>query len=189
MTTDDPLAELWTGERLRLRPPRRADHAALERWHLDPRIAWFSEAGPPYPGLVQAKFDDFCDEPTGPHHCRFVITERDADEPIGVTGINGYTLSAPRGMMFISLSADHWGKGYGTEAVELICRYGFDGLGLHRIFLGTFGFNERAAAAYRKVGFVEEGRIRDLWFRAGRWYDDIQMGLLRREWEEGRSDG
>ncbi len=78
---------------------------------------------------------------------------------------------------------DDWGKGYGTDVMRLLLRYGFDELNLHRIWLDTFGYNERAIAMYRRLGFVEEGRLREHLERDGRRYDVVLMGMLRDEYE------
>ena len=48
--------------------------------------------------------------------------------------------------------------------------------------LSVFSFNERAIRAYRKVGFLVEGRSRDAIFRDGRYWDELQMSILAEEW-------
>ena len=54
---------------------------------------------------------------------------------------------------------DAWGQGYGTEATQLMLDHAFGTLGLHRIALYVFEFNERAIRAYQRCGFVVEGRV------------------------------
>lgn len=79
---------------------------------------------------------------------------------------------------------EFWGKGYGTDAMQLALRYAFHELNLRRVTLGVFEYNERAQKSYRKAGFVYEGRIREDIHRNGRHWDSILMGILREEWEE-----
>lgn len=74
-----------------------------------------------------------------------------------------------------------WSRGYGTDAVRLLVGFGFDTMNLHRIMLNTFDFNERGIAAYRKAGFVEEGRRRQAHYRAGRYGDTVVMSVLQHE--------
>jgi RimJ/RimL family protein N-acetyltransferase len=76
-----------------------------------------------------------------------------------------------------------WGRGYGTDASKVTIRYGFQELNLHRIWLDVFGYNDRAQDLYRRLGFTEEGRLREHMARDGRRHDVILMGLLRPEWE------
>lgn len=54
----------------------------------------------------------------------------------------------------ISMRALPWtGQGYGTEAIACIIRFCFEELRLHQLELEVFSHNERAIAAYKKVGF------------------------------------
>jgi RimJ/RimL family protein N-acetyltransferase len=77
---------------------------------------------------------------------------------------------------------DAWGKGYGTDAAHLMVGHAFKGLGLHRVALSVFSFNERAIRSYEKVGFRVEGRLREAIWRDGQYWDEVQMGVLREEW-------
>lgn len=76
------------------------------------------------------------------------------------------------------LNPDALGKGYGTEAMRLLADHAFGSMGLHRLSCRVLAFNERAIAAYKKVGFVEEGRERDSARIGDAWEDDVIMGLL-----------
>jgi RimJ/RimL family protein N-acetyltransferase len=76
---------------------------------------------------------------------------------------------------------DCWGRGYGTEATWLICRYGFSEMPLHRISFWAADTNTAAIRVYEKVGFVEERRARDSLRHDGTWHDMILMGLLEGE--------
>jgi RimJ/RimL family protein N-acetyltransferase len=74
-------------------------------------------------------------------------------------------------------------QGYGAEAIALILRYGFEDLGLNRVGLSVFEFNEDAISTYEKLGFRREGRLRKALKRDGAYYDAILMGISRSEWE------
>ncbi|MEJ7695373.1 MAG: GNAT family protein [Candidatus Limnocylindrales bacterium] len=75
-----------------------------------------------------------------------------------------------------------WGRGLGTDAVNAIVDFAFGELRLERVMLDTDAENHRAQAAYRKAGFVVEGRRRRHWFGDGAYGDDLLMALLRDEW-------
>ncbi len=81
---------------------------------------------------------------------------------------------------------DAWGHGYGTEATRLMLDHAFGSLGLHRVALFVFEFNERAIRAYRRCGFVIEGRSRESIFRDGRWWDELAMSVLESDWRRMR---
>ena len=83
---------------------------------------------------------------------------------------------------------DVWGQGYGTEATQLMLDHAFGTLGLHRIALFVFEFNERAIRAYRRCGFVLEGRSRESIFRDGRWWDELAMSVLESDWRRLKAE-
>jgi len=76
---------------------------------------------------------------------------------------------------------DCWSKGYGSDAVRTLVRFAFDEMNLNRVQLHTYAYNERAIAAYRKAGFVEEGRMRAFHYTEGAYHDAILMSVLREE--------
>lgn len=76
-----------------------------------------------------------------------------------------------------------WDHGFGTEAMELLLKHAFHTLNLNRVFLRVFESNGRAQRVYKKVGFIEEGRLREDQYRNGSFEATILMGILREEWE------
>ncbi|MEM6593324.1 MAG: GNAT family protein [Pseudomonadota bacterium] len=98
---------------------------------------------------------------------------------IGSVRLHSVNYADHRAVLAIGiLDTDSLGQGLGAEAIELVAKHAFGPMGLHRISLRVLDFNARAIAAYRKVGFVEEGRERESAFIEGAWHDDILMGLL-----------
>ena len=80
----------------------------------------------------------------------------------------------------------YWGKGLGTEAMQLLIAYGFENLKLHRIELDVYDYNKRAIALYKKLGFKKEGILREHNFYNGKFHNAIHMAILDREMK--RSD-
>jgi RimJ/RimL family protein N-acetyltransferase len=71
-----------------------------------------------------------------------------------------------------------WDRGYGTDAVRTLCRFGFREMNLRRVALSVYSSNPRGLRAYEKVGFKQEGRRRQAQFVSGAYADAIDMGLL-----------
>jgi len=69
-----------------------------------------------------------------------------------------------------------------------VLEYGFGQLQLHRIWLTVSECNSGAIRSYRKLGFTEEGTMRDACLRDGRYHNKVVMGLLRREWWDVGAD-
>ncbi|MBF6599986.1 MAG: GNAT family N-acetyltransferase [Dehalococcoidia bacterium] len=74
-----------------------------------------------------------------------------------------------------------WSKGYGTDAMLTLLRFGFDEMNLHRIDLTVDADNDRARACYRACGLVEEARLRQERYARGEYRDQLVMGILRDE--------
>lgn len=87
----------------------------------------------------------------------------------------------------VIFNSKFWGQGLGSEALELILDYGFKNLNLHSIELQVFEKNQRARAAYKKVGLIEVGRQREAHFFEGQLIDIIIMDILASEWVERKA--
>jgi len=75
-----------------------------------------------------------------------------------------------------------WDKGYGTEAVRLLLKQGFEIMNLNRVYLQVHADNPRAIRAYEKCGFVHEGTLREAVYKKGKYFDMHIMSVLRAEW-------
>ena len=75
-----------------------------------------------------------------------------------------------------------WGKRYASEAIEIICRFGFEDLDLQNITAGMYALNVPSIRAFEKAGFAREGHLRCHRFFEGRMVDAYQYALLRSEW-------
>lgn len=84
---------------------------------------------------------------------------------------------------------EQWGKGYGTDAMQILLRYGFLELNLHRIELNTASYNPRGIRSYEKSGFKTEVILRQAIYRDGTYHDKLTMAILRDEWEAGEKGG
>ena len=72
---------------------------------------------------------------------------------------------------------EYWNKGYGTDAVDTICRYIFESTDFKKIYLHTLIWNTRAQKSFGKSGFENVREVR----KEG--YDFLLMELLREKWE------
>jgi len=81
------------------------------------------------------------------------------------------------------LGVAFWGKGYATEAAQEMLRYGFEDLGLHRIFASHFKHNPASGKILRKLGMRYEGCQREHLHKWDQFVDLELYGLLRQEWE------
>ncbi|MFD1136014.1 GNAT family N-acetyltransferase [Paenibacillus sp. PDC88] len=118
------------------------------------------------------------------HGVEFMLRTIDEDRLIGFVALHSIEWNNQSARLAIGIGkAKDRNKGYGSDALQLILRYAFYELNLNRVSLDVISYNEIAYHAYKKAGFVEEGRMRQAVLRGGQKYDRIMMGLLREEWE------
>jgi len=172
------------GRRIVLRRHRAENLAVVSRWYRDPEVARLTRYQTrPMPREEVERF--FQTRLLGPDSVAYAIHVRLTDRLIGLTTFSSLDPDNGSVLFHITLGeSDVWGQGYGTEAASLMLAHAFERLGLHRVGLSVFSFNERAIRSYEKAGFRIEGRLRDAIARDGRYWDEIQMGALRPEWLE-----
>lgn len=184
--------EALTGTNVVLRRHVPANIRAFERWYSDPEVVRLTryQDGPMRPDEIE-RF--FAARALGADSLAMAIHVAADDRLIGTCALSQLDSDNGSALFHITIGEkDVWGRGYGTEATQLMIDHAFSGLGLHRIGLTVFSFNERAIRSYRSCGFVVEGRAREAIWREGRWWDEIAMSILDSDWtarQGGRQDG
>jgi RimJ/RimL family protein N-acetyltransferase len=111
------------------------------------------------------------------------IRTLEGDRLIGYIGL--FELYKQHGDTLVAIALgerEYWGKGYGTDAMQVMLRYAFEELNLRRVGLIVFEYNSRAIRSYEKAGFIPEGVVRKTILRDGKRWDFQYMGILREEW-------
>ena len=70
-----------------------------------------------------------------------------------------------------------------TEALRTVIQNGFGRMGLNRIDALVYTENDRSILLLQRLGFQEEGILRDFFYLNGRFYDHYLLSLLQREWK------
>lgn len=182
MDLDQWHPALITGEQVALRRPRADDLPAVRRWYSDPELSRLTryQARPMADSEIELFFRSRL---LAPDALAYAIVELPAERLIGFTTFSALDPDNGSVLFHITIGErDAWGHGLGTEATRLMLAHAFGRLGLHRVGLTVFAFNTRAVRAYEKAGFRVEGRLRETVRRDGRYWDEIQMGILRDDW-------
>ena len=175
------------GERVILRRHVPGNVVAFRRWYADPEIARLAryQATPMRPEEIE-RF--FAARVAGPEALAMAVHEKATDRLIGTCAFSQLDAENGSALYHITIGEpDAWGHGLGTEATQLMVDHAFGTLKLHRIALYVFEFNERAIRAYRRCGFVIEGRARESIWRDGRWWDELAMSVLEKDWQARRA--
>ena len=173
------------GEKVLLRPVRRADIQYFLKWFNDPEVIQYLGMYLPMTEMAEEKYIEELGTTRAGTDANFVIEAIDGGEgkPIGSTGLHQINTKDHFATFGIAIGEkDYWSRGYGTEAARLLIRYGFEQLNLHRISSAAWAFNDRSIRLHLRVGFKEEGRLRESVFKNGQYYDRVEFGILRQEW-------
>ncbi len=169
------------GKKLTLRPLERRDLELSRSWVNNSQIAALLLRVLPVTEIEQERwFESICTSPN-----RMVWAIEDNSQHIGNVGL--YNLD------FVHRRAEAWtligeltkrGQGFGREAMKLLVDYGFNDLGLNKIYLHVDSENTIAIRMYKSLGFVPEGELTAEYFIQGRFKDVIRMRLLAQEWRD-----
>ncbi len=88
-----------------------------------------------------------------------------------------------KGMIGYWISEEFAGKGLTTRAVRTMIDYGFKVLGLNRIVIRCAPDNKRSRAIPEKLGFTNEGTLRDAEWVNDHFVDHVGYSILAREWK------
>lgn len=172
-----------SGRMIALRALERSDAPSILPWVNDQQIIQHLLIHRPTNLAAEEAFIDGLSR--SEHDVVFGIAERESGRLVGVCGLHRIDTKNRNAEFGIFIGeADARGKGLGSEATALIVKYAFDTLNLHRIWLRVYEDNKAAIRAYEKVGFRQEGVLRQDSFRRGRYWNTVMMGLLRTEWKK-----
>ena len=174
--------EVLGGEQIVLRRHVPANLRAFQRWYADPEVVRLTryQDSPMRPDEIE-RF--FAARALGADSLAMAIHVRATNLLVGTCALSQLDADNGSALFHITIGEkEAWGRGFGTEATRLMIDHAFGGLGLHRVGLTVFAFNERAIRSYRSVGFVVEGRAREAIWREGRWWDEIAMSILDSDW-------
>ncbi|MBB3112555.1 ribosomal-protein-alanine N-acetyltransferase [Paenibacillus phyllosphaerae] len=118
---------------------------------------------------------------------RWGITLKGAeDQLLGSCGFHQWEKEHYRAELGYELAPAYWQRGIMTEAASAIIAYGFESLGLNRINAYIDPANISSHKLLKKVGFAEEGLLRDYFYEKGKFVDAVIFGQLKRDYEQRR---
>jgi RimJ/RimL family protein N-acetyltransferase len=168
------------GFRVSLRPIRLDDVDEIMTWVNDPDVVRnFASMGQ----ITREQELAFLQKTIDSNEDRLYAVLGPSGQYLGNAGIHKIYWPARNGRLGIVIGAkgEH-GQGYGQETLKLLISLGFEELGLHKLWLVHYAENARMLHLARKLGFVEEGVLRDEYFHGGRFHDMLRHSLLEQEY-------
>ncbi len=116
---------------------------------------------------------------------------RGDDRIVGTVTLASLDLENRRAEIGFAIAPAHQGKGYGLESASIALDHAFGALALHRVEADVDPRNAASIALLGRLGFEQEGHLRQRWRLNGEWQDSLLFGLLASAWKgsTGRSDG
>jgi RimJ/RimL family protein N-acetyltransferase len=186
--------QLFEGKSIRLGPiDHEKDPEVESRWTHDLsllRALWRQPAMPLSFAQVKKKYEAIekqMDEAKNLFH--FTIRDKEDGRLLGFVRLEGIEWTHAVGSLKLAIGdpADR-GKGYGSEAMQLILYYAFTELNLYRLSATVGEDNPGALRFFKRFGFIEEVRRRKALMRDGQAWDSIHLGLLCDEWQAAQGE-
>lgn len=105
---------------------------------------------------------------------------------IGNCGVRMKAADAREADIGYELDPRYWGHGYATEAARALLAFGFEELGLHRIWAWCIAENSSSVHVLEQIGMRQEGRLREHERMKGQWWDTLLYAILEHEWQAER---
>ena len=172
------------GEMITLRPIRPDDAEAMWEMLADPegnRLTGTTRT------FTREEIDAWCaGRVSAAGRYDFAVTANGDDSFRGEIVLNEVDEVVRSANLRLSMGPTYRGRGYGTEGIQLILGFAFDGIGLHRVELDVLSINARAKSLYENLGFRVEGRKRDAYRDGDGFCDAIIMAMLEDEYRAGQ---
>ncbi|WP_406686374.1 GNAT family N-acetyltransferase [Rossellomorea vietnamensis] len=113
---------------------------------------------------------------------RWAIVEKESNKMIGTCGFHGISKAYKRCEIGYDLHPGHWGKGIMGEALSPLLHYLFSEKGMIRIGAVIVPYNKASARVVEKLGFKQEGLLREYILQDDQAFDAYMYSLLKKEW-------
>lgn len=102
-------------------------------------------------------------------------------EMLGFLNLSRIDRRAASAEIGLLIDPEHWGRGYGHDALVAAVAYAFEDLRIHRLQADILSINFPSKRLFENLGFIQEGVRREAVFLSGRYLDIDVYGLLSRE--------
>ncbi len=171
--------------RLLLREFEKGDWQAVHEYASDPTVVRYAHWGPNSEAqtrsFIQRALSLQEEEPRSNFEFAVVLVE--GDRLVGACGNRVSNPEAREGDIGYVFGQRFWGQGYGTEAARRLLRFGFDELGLHRVYAICDPRNVGSIRVLEKIEMQREGHLREHMLVRGEWCESLVYAILEGEWK------
>lgn len=173
-------------ERLIFRKVTSEDVEEIFKIYSDPKVAKYDWYEPIATGdNALSIINGYSKEYQNKEEITWGVAKKNDNKIIGYCCLGDFDDNARRSEIGYGLNRDEWNKGYGTETIKTLVKFGFEVMNLNRIEATvTFG-NEASVKALKKVGFVQEGILRERTIMKGELVDDVILAIIKNPVKKG----
>jgi RimJ/RimL family protein N-acetyltransferase len=171
-------------QRLLLRELIPEDLGEIHKMNSLPEVDRYNTLGLPESIAVSEKLlkNWLSEQQAAPRlHYVFCIIDTTSNSFIGMIGLRIGKPHYRNAEVWYKFLPEHWGKGYATEALKELLRFGFQDMNLHRIEAGCAVENIGSIKVLEKAGMIREGRTRKLLPIRGEWMDNYGYAILEED--------
>jgi len=177
------------GKQVYLRGIEKEDLPKFVAWINDCEVTYYMFMGD-RPAHLEILIEQWEKEIRDPNEVVFAIVDKEGDKVVGSSGLYSINwISRLAEYRIFVGEKKYWGKGHAGEAGKLVIKYGFEKLNLNRIYLGVNAENIKAVLHNRRLGFIQEGVLREEIFRNDKYYNVIRMGMLKKDYFKMKKKG
>lgn len=114
----------------------------------------------------------------------WAVTLKDTGALVGTADFCWWSLEQRKAEVGFCFAKEHWGKGYASEALMALIKFGFTYMDLNRIEARCFDENKASARVMEKAGMKHEGFMRDLIYIKGRFWSIHQHAILKEDYDK-----
>lgn len=114
---------------------------------------------------------------------RWAIVDKRSGTVLGSCGYHNLKAEHRRAEVGYELGREYWGRGIIQEVMKEVIRHCFAELGLNRIEAFVTVGNNRSLNTLEKLGFMQEGVLKEYEFTQGDFHDQVVLALLKRDWD------
>lgn len=150
------------------------------KWVNDPIVRTY--VGVEFPETLEVIKKEWFSDIRDEKNIWLEIWHKENQIPVGLVGFFQISNLHRRAELGIIIGeSEYWGKGIGTEAINLIINYGFNTLNYRKILASVNTPNIRSLGMCKKIGFIEEGHQKDMDYIDGKWTDIILLGIFKKD--------
>lgn len=167
------------GEHVILRAFEREDAERCYRWMNDPNIVRTLKSRYPIAFQNESEWLDRAMQASAAER-HFAIERKDDRTHIGnasIHDIDWVSRAASFGLFIGEPSA--WNRGFGSDAIRTLVLFAFEEMNLRKLRISIFDYNDRAKHVLESQGFVQEGRLRQEFYREGTYHDLVILSTFR----------